>query len=120
MPKTESEKFIDKLKSYVVTPNYSSSVKIPDSSEEEDVGQPKYKMPVASPFNSDSENGQLFDTHAQIVKMENQLIDKSYKTAHSHEDSNSILLKDLGVSPSKDIGFIQWRDDIDLNEAPNV
>lgn len=64
MPKTESEKFIDKLKSYVVTPSYSSSVKIPDSSEEEDVGQPKYKMPTASPFNSDSENGQLFDTHA--------------------------------------------------------
>jgi hypothetical protein len=114
-PKTESEKFMDKLKSYVVTPSYSmTTVKIPDSSSEDDSSllRAHSMIPSIAPFSPDSENGQLFDTHSQIVKMENQLIDKQFHKPHMVESSNSLLLKDLGVAPSRDLGFIHLSDDV--------
>jgi hypothetical protein len=57
---------LKELKSYVVTPTYSLATKIPDTSTDDEFGSLSHvssAIPTASPFNPDSENGQLYNTH---------------------------------------------------------
>ena len=109
-PKTESDIFMDKLKSYTIQPTYDlNQIKLPDSSIDNTFASslPKSQQVLTTaPFSADSENGQLFDTHSQIVKMQDQMIENQMKKNFVQERSSSMLLKDLGL--------LQWKEDMSI------
>jgi hypothetical protein len=48
----------------------------------------------------------LYDTHSQIVKMQDKMIENQMKKNFVQERSSQMLLKDLGM--------LQWKDNVKI------
>ena len=87
----KSQEFLNKLNSYSVKPSYTPNLLHTDDDDE--VSLLDHSLPSTNPFDKVSDKGKLFDTHNQIIQLQDQII-------KNHE-------KNL------DFGLVQWQDDVD-------
>lgn len=95
-----SKNFLEKLDSYRVTPSYSfSHLKIADEDSEHELAGTDTKLSI-NPFSIDSDQGKMLDTHNEIIKLQDSLIQKKFK--------------------KMDIGFVQVKDNLEPEPTDTV
>ena len=90
-------------------PNYDiNKIKLPDTSTDgfAQTFPKSQSLFESTPFSPGSENSQLFETHNQIVKMEDKMIENQMRKNFVQERSSQMLLNDLGL--------VQYRDNVQV------